>query len=376
MIWVTEGGIEASLTFEGDIFETEDQRNWTDGSYKTYSTPLSIPFPVMVKKGDKVLQNIVLKINKIQNTIQAKIVNRQSKIKYPFPKIGYARSQTPLTEADVALLKQVPFDHYRVECFFQNNWENDLKTAFDEARQLETVVELVVMIQDDSKDNWFVLKEILEKNTLFKSILLVGTRGQVPPQYLLDFYIPELKNAFPNIIIGAGTDAFFAELNRNRPTDNRLDFVAFSINPQVHLTDNPTLIENLEAQKYTLETVKSFFPKAVHITPVTLKWRYHPNPADNIDIRQHTDFIAQWTALSIKYLAAAESITFYETIGDKGLLNKNGVSPVFDILKKIKDFNPQYIIQNEVYNPLVHDVLILENGDKQLTINFKTMPML
>ena len=33
----------------GDVFEIEDQRNWTDGSFKTYSTPLSLPFPVPVE---------------------------------------------------------------------------------------------------------------------------------------------------------------------------------------------------------------------------------------------------------------------------------------------------------------------------------------
>ena len=37
--------VHCRLDFEGDIFETEDQRNWTDASYKTYSTPLSASFP-------------------------------------------------------------------------------------------------------------------------------------------------------------------------------------------------------------------------------------------------------------------------------------------------------------------------------------------
>lgn len=29
--------------FEGDVFEMEDQRNWTDASYKTYCTPWGCP---------------------------------------------------------------------------------------------------------------------------------------------------------------------------------------------------------------------------------------------------------------------------------------------------------------------------------------------
>jgi len=41
-------GVTARVAFEGDVFEMEDQRNWTDASYKTYCTPLAIPFPVLV----------------------------------------------------------------------------------------------------------------------------------------------------------------------------------------------------------------------------------------------------------------------------------------------------------------------------------------
>lgn len=47
-----------NLDFSGDIFETEDQRNWTDASYKTYCTPLSDHFPVSIKKGQKLSQKI------------------------------------------------------------------------------------------------------------------------------------------------------------------------------------------------------------------------------------------------------------------------------------------------------------------------------
>lgn len=37
-------GIWAHVRCEGDVFEMEDQRNWTDASFKTYCTPLEIPF--------------------------------------------------------------------------------------------------------------------------------------------------------------------------------------------------------------------------------------------------------------------------------------------------------------------------------------------
>src|SRR4029079_6821346 len=44
-------GLWAELRFDGALFETEDQRNWIDASYKTFCTPLRLPFPVEVRAG-------------------------------------------------------------------------------------------------------------------------------------------------------------------------------------------------------------------------------------------------------------------------------------------------------------------------------------
>ena len=38
----------------------EDQRNWTDASFKTYGTPLKNPSPVEVKAGTKISQTFAL----------------------------------------------------------------------------------------------------------------------------------------------------------------------------------------------------------------------------------------------------------------------------------------------------------------------------
>ena len=58
------GGSHITLAFEGDIFETEDQRNWSDNSFKTYSTPLDLPKPVQVSVGDEIKQAVELHINR------------------------------------------------------------------------------------------------------------------------------------------------------------------------------------------------------------------------------------------------------------------------------------------------------------------------
>jgi hypothetical protein len=53
-------GLWATCTMEGDAYEMEDQRNWTDASYKTYVRPLSLPRPYTVKAGEEIQQSITL----------------------------------------------------------------------------------------------------------------------------------------------------------------------------------------------------------------------------------------------------------------------------------------------------------------------------
>jgi hypothetical protein len=55
-------GVWAEVRFSGDIFEMEDQRTFTDASYKTFCTPLSLPYPAEIKEGTKVVQSIQLRL--------------------------------------------------------------------------------------------------------------------------------------------------------------------------------------------------------------------------------------------------------------------------------------------------------------------------
>src|SRR5690625_4326313 len=45
---------------EGDLFEMEDQRNWSDASYKTYNRSLDEPFPYPLASGEHIRQRITL----------------------------------------------------------------------------------------------------------------------------------------------------------------------------------------------------------------------------------------------------------------------------------------------------------------------------
>ena len=57
LVWEQEG-LRVTCAFDGDVFEMEDQRNWTDASFKTYSRPLALPFPYLLAAGETVRQSV------------------------------------------------------------------------------------------------------------------------------------------------------------------------------------------------------------------------------------------------------------------------------------------------------------------------------
>ncbi len=64
LAWL-HAGSEVSVAFEGDVFEMEDQRNWSDASYKTYSRPLAIPFPYAIAAGERVRQSVQIDVREV-----------------------------------------------------------------------------------------------------------------------------------------------------------------------------------------------------------------------------------------------------------------------------------------------------------------------
>src|SRR5215469_4166197 len=58
-------GIDTEIEFQGEIFEMEDQRNWSDASFKTYCRPLSLPIPYRLSAGEVQRQQILVRLGGI-----------------------------------------------------------------------------------------------------------------------------------------------------------------------------------------------------------------------------------------------------------------------------------------------------------------------
>src|SRR5215213_8222256 len=101
---------EIAIRFEGDLWEMEDQRNWTDASYKTYSTPLRLPYPVEIHEGDRVWQRVTIEarggdaeVSTRDGPVRVTVDLARGRTVPPIG-LGMASHGAPLSDQDVALL--------------------------------------------------------------------------------------------------------------------------------------------------------------------------------------------------------------------------------------------------------------------------------
>jgi D-apionolactonase len=359
MVWSPAPGLQVQLFFEGDIFETEDQRNWTDSSYKTYSTPLSIPYPVQVQRGETMLQKLILQAQSdaLATTEPEELEVRILEQTYVFPKLG-----TDWNPGITAQTPALPLDFLNLLLKLDEpDWIGKLAAAAQTAKQHNKKLGLSVALISTA-DLSPLIQALAPLADQIQQLCILSASDPVPAADLMEATYAALKAKLPQVPIGFGTDGYFTQLNRNRPQTTAFDFLQFSPNPQVHAFDTRTIIENLSAQRDVVRTAQSFDPgKAIHVAPITLRARHNPNPADAIDPRQHSLLAAAWTLLSIKYLAPCAALSYFEWVGEKGILHQDGASPLADCWQQIAEFGPIRIVDTHSSDPLKKDLLLLEN---------------
>ena len=388
MQWHSADQAWFQLDFTGDIFETEDQRNWTDASFKTYCTPLDLPFPALVKKSDKISQTVIFRPLKA-------VVNTKSLIDQPpiliakpmvrrFPIIGFGMnpSNQTLQTAEVSFLKSIGLNYLRADVYFtENNFAETFKNDIEQANLLGLPLELALFFGDNPPDEAYQLIHLLGTDVgIIRSISLYESSSRQTTNELLNQLVPVLRANFPGVNIGGGADANFAEFNRSRLSPELMDYVTFAMNPQVHASDDLTLLENMEGQGFAVKTaLKIPGNKEVRVSPVTLKQRFNavaskePEERGRIpasDVRQTSFFTAAWALGSVKYLAeaGAAAITFFETTGERGVCWGNSIFPVGYFFRMLMDFKPDIVIPVSCGLPLKVSALLLQKNDKKRLI--------
>jgi len=392
MLW-SAGGLDCRADFEGDVFETEDQRNWTDASFKTYSTPLELPFPVSVNKGSRVRQSIRVMVNGYG---QAADVSEELTISIagtpdlPMPETGTSMpySGRHLTEDEIVQLKKLGLDHYRVDLhLYFPGWDIVLLHAIKDSLAAGCSLVIALFVDEDPIEEILKLVGILTRNHADISAILLYDRYLPSTSDLTsDALAPLLKSYFPGIKIAAGTNANFAQLNRMRPQTIHADAICYAIHPQEHATDDMTMIENLKGQEYTAASCRSFSgKKSTIVSPVTMRRRFNANNTfieepDYVkhaekeeDVRLRTCFGASWSLISLKYLAeqGVKGITYYEAAGNRGIISGK-INPLYSVFGKISYYKDYSIRKTICSDSLIADsmMLVKDNEAKLFLVNF------
>lgn len=387
MQWEPSKGIEAVLHFEGEVFETEDQRNWNDATFKTYCTPLLKPLPAIVKKGDGVSQAVHFKVKTdptFQETEKKQITfTVDKKNATAFPQVGITLSDLSHDAQILQWIKELNIDFLRIELY-----SNDTEISFRLRQALEIGLPLELVLFLEREFNPEFIYALLPLKDRIKQIIVLPAYSNCTDEELIERAVPLLRKNFPRSKIGGGTDAFFTELNRERTPPDLLDFLSFSINPQMHAVDMATLTENLATHQDAVTSCRMFAGgKDIHVGPVTLKMRWNPSGTikgekktepgivpTSVDPRQLSLYGAAWTMGSFKYLAQSNvgAITFYETCGWKGLVPhpeqswpgdflfpQNAAYPVYIILKEILQHKQSRVAKLFSSDPLLVDGMTL-----------------
>ena len=397
-------GLTAEVRLEGDNFEIEDQRNWTDASYKTYCTPLRLPFPVELKAGTTVSQAVTLKLKgplPASHTVSGAegvvlTVRKSGAVSLPRLGLGMASHGQPLSTRALVRLRALNLSHLRVDVrLSQPDFEAHLRRAATEAGELRVALEIALFLSDAAENELRRLRMLLDqlKPAVARWLVFHVTERSTTEKWI-KLARQFLADYDPKAGIGAGTNANFAELNRGRPPAELLDWVSYAVNPQVHASDNASLAENLAAQAATVESARQFTGSAhLAVSPVTLRQRFNPvatgpEPApalgelpSQVDVRQMSLFGAGWTLGSIKYLAesGADSVTYYETTGWRGVMETEQGSPapaqfrslpgagfpLYHVLADVGEFAGGKVLPSVSNAPLVVEGLVLQTASKQ-----------
>lgn len=401
----------AEIRFEGDLFEMEDQRNWTDASFKTYSTPLRIPYPVDVTPGQEIRQAVTIEVFGEGSHIgadspagsDALAVDLSRSVR--LPAIGFgAGGKKPIEDQDLERLRSLQPAYLRIELDLgADDWRERLARAAERAVALGTALNVSAVGRRGDATGWSELAEAIRNQPVALVFVFPPVHEHVTfPRDDLATHpetIVAAKAAFraagSNARIGGGTRAFFTELNRAADflPVSELDVVTFTINPQVHAFDNLSIVECISAQTDVVRSARALIgERPLVVGPVTLRQQWNPNATSApeppgpdalppaVDPRQMSLFAAAWTVGSLHRLAdeGADAVTYFELTGWKGLLESREhltrralfpsdpgqLFPVYHVFRALADFGGGESVWISVPKPFQAEALAVTKDGK------------
>ncbi|WP_203582430.1 hypothetical protein [Microbacterium hibisci] len=348
LAWSHEG-LDVDVRFAGDVFEMEDQRNWTDASYKTYSRPLASPFPYTLRAGERVVQSVDLAVTGTPAAVPHTEVTRIRLEEGPaLPAIAVSASTAPgpAPAADADPADRPPAAVLVELDLATRNWRAAL------ARAATTGVPLDVRFVLDEADPERIHAGAAALRTLpvarATAFWPTGPARHVSDLEAIALLRHALSEAGVETDVVGGARSHFTELNREQHRlPKGLDGVVFSCTPLFHSLSTAQLVESLSMQRLVAaQAVQIAHGAAVHIGPISLRPHfnnvattappmpehddlrdgYGPALIDAADARQQAPELAAWTVASAAALAVpgVATLAYFEEWGPRGARAADG----------------------------------------------------
>ncbi|MCV3205120.1 hypothetical protein OHD62_08885 [Mesorhizobium sp. YC-39] len=372
-------GVAAECRMEGDTFEMEDQRNWSDASYKTYVRPLALPWPYVLPAGQANKQTVSLRITGGDSAPPAsaaaapvRVTLGETGVRLPDIGVIIYPDEVETALANLPTLselgpQQLIFHYDPTRGHGLAALQSFARLAA--AHPAGTTLECVVACTGDLDAELSDVAGMARQAELRLSAIAVSPsvdRQSTPPGSawpecppLEDVYAAA-RRAFPDIRLGGGMFSYFTELNRKRVPAGQLDFITHCTCPIVHAADDLSVMQSLEALPFITQSARAIFgTKPYRIGPSTIAMRQNPyggatkdNPggqriamADR-DPRHAGQFAAAWTIGYAARVAPAglEQLTLSAFTGPFGVLAASGEPvaegqprPIFGAIKGLCD---------------------------------------
>ena len=310
-------GLKVSVTMTGDAYEMEDQRNWSDASYKTYIRPLAEPWPYELSAGAVLEQAVVVEIATPASGKTAAAgsdpvaITIDTENSRQLPRLGLAVTPDIVAGAlaQIDLVRAMQPDHFVCHLDLRSAPDSSVLAKYGElcaATDARLVLEAVlpcldangeptadkaVLQADVQRLHGLVDEAGLQPDLLFanpacdmKSTLPGST---FPPCPSHEEILRALRNAFPAVPLGGGMITYFTELNRKRPPTGPIDFITHSTCPIVHAGDDLSVMESLESLPSIMKSTLALadgLPYRIGPTAVGMRTNpYGAKTADNPD---------------------------------------------------------------------------------------------
>lgn len=270
----------AVCQFEGDDYEMEDQRNFSDASFKTYSRSNFMPRPFRLDAGTVLRRSVTLRLDQRPRFLRRPAAVAQMKVKVSTDSVGQLPAMRLLASSEKQAAwtgAQAP-SHLRVDL---RRWSPATPETFlsftNSFAHTGSPSRLDLLLADDAHATVACRKlaaACAEHHVTVSELAVFPTSPRA---------VNAARSCFPDARIGGGTPYFFTHLNRME-LPPRLDFITYTTCPIIHVADDASVMQSLCTLTEHVATLRARGVGApVHVGPIGIGMALDPF---GVDVRQ------------------------------------------------------------------------------------------